>query len=77
MKKSIFVGLSITMALLTAPSFNADAAAKYTYCGYELVAGAPWAERYKSSTHSGHIQCAANKSSAIGYYRLVSQRHYN
>jgi len=71
------IGTCLLTALFSAPNFEANATSKYTVCNYSFIAGAPWAPSSKSFTHSGHIQCAKNKTSAIGYYGLTSQRHYN
>jgi len=77
MKKLVLLGSTILITFLASPSFDAEAGNKYTRCSYELVAGAPWAERYKDLYPSGHVQCASGTGSAIGYYKLVSQTHFN
>ncbi len=47
--------------------------AQSTTCYYTLIAGAPWADKYLTTYHSGHIQCEATIATAIGYYGLTGQ----
>jgi len=75
MKKSLLIASAVLTALLTAPSFEAEAVAAKTTCHYYLVAGAPWAAKSTMTVHSGHIQCAANYSTPIAHWKLSYQRH--
>ena len=78
MKKVAILG-SVLMTLITTPSFEADAAAKYTKCNYKMIAGgSPYhAPQEFSRYHSGHVQCAQTAVTPYGYYGLTSQKHYN
>lgn len=77
MKKLLTLPFVLALALCSITSPEAQAASQYTTCNYNKVAGAPWASAQRSSTHSGHIQCDAFKTSAVGYYKLISQTHHN
>ncbi|AOT10405.1 hypothetical protein [Pseudoalteromonas luteoviolacea] len=77
MRKLATVIIAVLMTLIASPSFNAEAAEQYTQCGYKKFAGAPWASDYLYKKFPGHVTCPADIAVTVGYYKLISQRHYN
>ena len=75
MKRILIASACLLTTLMATPSFEANAATARTTCYYTLVAGAPWAEKYRQTSYSGHIKCPGELIGGIGYWRLTSEGH--
>jgi len=78
MKKLLIASACLLTTLLATPSFEANAAlasSDRTTCYYNLVAGAPWAEKTRVTSYSGHIKCPGEIIGGIGYWRFNYEVH--
>ncbi|NQZ21836.1 MAG: hypothetical protein HRT53_07210 [Colwellia sp.] len=75
MRKIFIASACLLTTFLAAPSFEASAAAARTTCTYTLVAGAPWADKYRVTSYSGHIKCPGEIIGGIGYWRMTNEVH--
>jgi len=76
MKKSLLLASGLLTILLSAPSFQANAATDRTLCTYKRTLGDPFSALYVSRRYSGHVQCSATLMGPQGFYELQSQLHY-
>jgi len=76
MRKVFIASACLLTTLISAPSFEVSAATSAkTTCNYTLVAGAPWAEKYRTTHYTGHIKCPGELIGAIGYWRMTNEIH--
>jgi hypothetical protein len=75
MKKLFIASACLLTTLLAAPSFEVNASAAKTTCYYNLVAGAPWAEKTRVTSYAGHIKCPGEIIGGIGYWRFNYEVH--
>jgi len=76
MNKSLLIASAFLTTLLTAPSFEAEAATERTLCTYKRTLGDPTSPNTVTRRYSGHIQCKGTLEGPQGFYELQSQRHY-